>query len=312
MGGYEISMKDSPPGILGSRTSLIEVEGVVIAIHEWGPAGSDRTVLFWHGAELHSGLSFAEVGSFLASAGVRSIALDAPGFGVSPEVYEARPELAHPRRLARLATEAASQVGVERAVFVGHSWGAHVACWAGCEPEPPWTALVLLDGGFFDFAELFGQVLGLRPEEALSFLRSKSSANAFSDWDAYLSHVRADRPRWSPVLDEIYRAAAWLDDSGRIRPRASAATSAAIAEPLMRDPTSQTWPVLARSGIPVVLELSTVPAEAASRRRQLFLEPFMSALPQSTVRLVEGASHELLEDTPKEVAEAIAQAAQPQ
>ncbi|MEO1293901.1 MAG: alpha/beta hydrolase, partial [Pseudomonadota bacterium] len=116
----------------------VEVEGLTIhaAERRTGSAGRDTAttpaIVLIHGAGLdHRDWTF----SFLEQLpkGVRVLAFDRPGFGGSE-----RPSIsgALPRTQARLLRQAASKLGVERAIVVGHSWGGAVAtAWALDAPE---------------------------------------------------------------------------------------------------------------------------------------------------------------------------------
>lgn len=266
-----------------------------VHVREWGPPASSDVVFFWHGAEYHSGASIAEVARHLAAEGVRTIAIDAPGFGRSPAG-----EALDPAAMARLAAETVARHSRVPAVFAGHSWGAHVACWAGAISASSWRGLFLLDGGFFDFAELFA-ARGVEIAGALQTLHDLFEQAGFADWPSYFAQLSGGRGSWTPAQEARYRAAAYEAPDGRIRPIVSGATSAAIAAGVVRMRTSTTWPTIAAAGLPVHLLLSTEPAEAAARRLSL-VSDFRAALPAAGIESVPDSTHEIVDDAPGVVA----------
>ena len=63
----------------------------------------------------------------------------------------------------------------------------------------------------------------------------------------------------------------------------------------MRTRPSRTWPSIATSGIPTLLLLATVPADArADNERDSSV--FVAEVPQAEVVFVDGASHSMLND----------------
>jgi pimeloyl-ACP methyl ester carboxylesterase len=105
-------------------------------------------VFFWHslGPQM-SGAAFATVGGRLADRGFHVTAVDAPGFGASPELPESEYALS-------ALVERAAEIAPERCVFVGHSWGGAVAVhYAATHPERV-ASLVLLDSGHIDYGDI--------------------------------------------------------------------------------------------------------------------------------------------------------------
>lgn len=152
-------------------------------MREWGePDG--RTVLCWHGAG-GTADDFAEIAPVLAERlQLRVVAIDGPGHGQSPAPAA---EAFRPTALARLATEILDELEVERAVFVGFSWGATIGCWlAACYPARV-AALALVEGGHMDFAD----VPGFRADRTLDDWISDARAAAASQGAAFGSHSPA-------------------------------------------------------------------------------------------------------------------------
>jgi len=157
--------------------------GGSIFARSWGaPTGS--TVLCWHGAG-GSSADYAGIGPDLADRlGVRVVAIDAPGHGQS----SARPaEEFRPSALAMLAIEILDELNVARAAFLGFSWGATVGCWfAALNPERT-LALVLVEGGHFDFADL----PDFRSDRTLNELVAEAEALVTDEGADFGSHTPA-------------------------------------------------------------------------------------------------------------------------
>jgi pimeloyl-ACP methyl ester carboxylesterase len=120
-------------------------------VHEWGRHG-DPPLVFWHslGPDA-SGVAIAEIAPVLASSGRHVLAVDAPGFGGSPALA---PEDYSVRALVERLRDLVDEREVVRPVLMGHSWGAAIAVsYAGAYPYDV-RALVLLDSGHLDYADL--------------------------------------------------------------------------------------------------------------------------------------------------------------
>lgn len=110
---------------------MVPVGQTVVHAHLEG-AAEDPVVILVHGASGNSrDFSFDLTGRLAGR--YRVIAFDRPGLGHTPALH-ARGE--SPQEQARLLDDAAAALGVERAVIVGHSYGAAVAmAWALERPE---------------------------------------------------------------------------------------------------------------------------------------------------------------------------------
>ena len=117
----------------------------------WGSPGAPTTLLCWNGAG-GSSADFAEIARQLVDRlDSRVVAIDAPGHAKSV----ARPADAfRPSALAKLATEVLDELNVEQTVFLGFSWGATIGCWLAARHPERTLALVLIEGGHMDFADV--------------------------------------------------------------------------------------------------------------------------------------------------------------
>ena len=86
-----------------------------------------------------------------------------------------------------LASEILDELDARQAVFVGFSWGATVGCWfAALDPERT-LALVLVEGGHFDFADL----PGFDADRTLDELVAEAEAAEASEGGSFGSHSPA-------------------------------------------------------------------------------------------------------------------------
>jgi pimeloyl-ACP methyl ester carboxylesterase len=110
--------------------------------------GDGAPVLYWHGIGLRSRASLTlECAPALAERGLRIVAVDVPGWGRSPPLDRRRYA---PTELADLAAAALDALEVDRAAFMGFSWGADVGLHVAASHPDRLTSLVLLDAGYSD------------------------------------------------------------------------------------------------------------------------------------------------------------------
>ncbi|MEU5841043.1 alpha/beta hydrolase [Rhodococcus sp. NPDC047139] len=121
-----------------ARTRRLEVDGFTWNIHDHGDGPA---VVLCHGFP-GLGYSFRYQFSPLAAAGYRAVAPDMPGYGRTdrPEALEDYTNVAVTDRLVRLL----DALGIDRAVFVGHDFGAPVAWTMALRHPDRVTGLVLL------------------------------------------------------------------------------------------------------------------------------------------------------------------------
>lgn len=122
---------------------FVEVDGVRLHYVDRGE-GPPVVLLHGNGAMLQDFEASGVTG--LAAKAHRVIAFDRPGFG-----YSERPRsvLWTPRAQARLIARALEQIGIERAVVVGHSWGALAAVAMALDEPERVAGLVLLSGYYY-------------------------------------------------------------------------------------------------------------------------------------------------------------------
>jgi pimeloyl-ACP methyl ester carboxylesterase len=279
------------------QPTRLEVAGARLAVREWGEPGSP-TVFFWHAlGTVTSGAYAAELAPALVDEGFRVVSPDGPGHGDSAPLAPERYRL---QSLVELVGELLDELGVERTVFVGHSWGAMIgAHFAAAHPERV-RALVLLDAGYADPQEQ----PGFDPDATPAALRERAHAMLavrWTDWSAFFADARDGIPRWTPDLADVFRAGV-TEENGGLRPAVEPDARAAAISALYFDGTmSETWPALAASGIPLLLLVATEPQDQEAFRTSACAR-FKAAVPHAVVRRVEGARHDLLVDAGPEVA----------
>ncbi len=108
----------------------IDVDGFCWQIDD---SGSGTAVVMCHGFP-GLGYSYRHQSAALAEAGFRSIALDMPGYGGTTRPRRDRG--LHQRRVANRLIDLLDALGIDKAVFVGHDFGAPVA-WTTALRHPP-------------------------------------------------------------------------------------------------------------------------------------------------------------------------------
>ena len=274
----------------------VQVGGTTLAVREWGrPDG--RPILFWHA--LGPAMSAAYAAELEPALGDewRLVAPDGPGFGRSPALpadgYRIEP-------LVGLLWGLADELGIERAVLGGHSWGGVIASVAAAERPERTEGLVLFDSGHRDYQD----DPGFDPGAPLETFVEEASRRRLrvGGWDELWSELAGMIPR--PLTDslrEAVRAGVREEPDGSIVGIPTAETSGAARHGLAGLRVSEAWPRIAAAGIPVLALLATQPAELRAANAQAG-ERYRAAVPHADVRLVDDASHSMLTDAGPEVA----------
>jgi pimeloyl-ACP methyl ester carboxylesterase len=255
-------------------------------VYEWGREG-DPAVLYWDGLG-GTGLHANEIAPLLVERfGLRVIAPDPPGHGRSAA---REPDAFRPSRLAAAAAELLAELGVERAAFVGFSWGGRVGCWFAARHPERTTALALVEGGHQGSSAPTGL------EAAIAEARVEREEDTFDDWDAFLAAEAESLRRWTPALEEAHRAV-MREEGGRVAPIATAEVVGAIHEGSRVEPLAETYSTIAAAGLPVLLLVADGEPEAVER--------FRTALPAARVEAVADGIHDLVSFAPERVATAV-------
>jgi pimeloyl-ACP methyl ester carboxylesterase len=119
------------------RRGGVQVGGTRLSYLQWGGEGRDALLL--HGITSNAP-TWWRVAPRLAGLGFRVTAFDMPGHGQSGETADHRIE-----SVARLISEAAQQLRMDRMLVIGHSWGGAVALAMTAGPSARVERLVLID-----------------------------------------------------------------------------------------------------------------------------------------------------------------------
>ena len=256
-------------------------------LYEWGRRG-DPALLYWDGVG-GTGLHANEIGPILAGEhGLHVIAPDPPGHGASAA---GDPDSFRPTRLAQAAAELLSELAIDRAAFLGFSWGGRVGVWLAARYPERLTALALVEGGHQGAYPQTG--LQAAVEEA----RAEREEETFDGWEAYFAYERQSLRRWTAALEEAHRAV-MREENGRVAPIASAEVVGAIYHGSRLEPLADAYPAIAAAGVPVLLLVAADSATEAVAR-------FRAALPAARVEAVPNAIHDLISFAPERIAGAV-------
>jgi pimeloyl-ACP methyl ester carboxylesterase len=247
-----------------------------------------------------SGAWIGEVAAVLAGRDYRVFAVDGPGFGASPPV---RAERYAVPELTRLLWAVADELGLERPVLVGHSWGGTIAVRAAADRPSDVAALVLLDSGHVDYADVPGSNAGASLEERVEAMRGQ--IHPVPSFDALADELAAEvRRPVTPALLEAVRAGVREGPDGSVEPIVTPETRAAAMQGAVAERPSESWSVLADAGVPVLLLLATEPEDARAANEAAATR-FQTAIPHADVRFCEGWGHDLIADGGPELADLV-------
>ncbi len=271
--------------------------GAELFVHEWGDPAAP-VVVYWDGLG-GTGLHANEIAPVLVRRfDLRVIAPDPPGHGRSPALA---PEGYRPSALARLAAGLLDSLGVPAATFVGFSWGAEVACAFGARHPERASALVLVDGGYWDFADLPGFDTGAGLEARVAAARRRAEDGAYPSWEAYFAAEGGALDRWTPALEEAHRATR-RENEGRIVAIAAPDVVGAVHHGNCLEPTAAEHAALRAGGLPILL---VTPSEGIGPVGSAGIERFRANVPQLRVETLPGGIHDLVSRAPAEVAELV-------
>jgi pimeloyl-ACP methyl ester carboxylesterase len=244
---------------LKPATRVVEAGGVTFFVRDWGEPGAPA-VCFWHGLG-GTGADLDSAAPLLAGGyGLRVLAPDAPGLGESPAA--AVPDGYSSDASAAQAAALLDALELERAIFLGHSWGATVGCYLAARHGDRLSAMVLLDGGYLDLGDL--PWAGPPPSFELLVELVRSGRG-----HARLEHTTPEV--WAAVVDAGFRQP----------------PSAVLGE--------------IPGNVPVLLVAAGEPEDMAAVREER-LTRFRTAVPHATIERMPGVSHNMLAEAGPEVA----------
>jgi len=263
------------------------VGGARLFVRRWGTRGG-TPLLFLHALGPASSAAFLGLGvGPLEDAGYDVAAPDLPGYGGSPPVS---PDHYAVPALAELVAGLADELGWERFVLAGHSWGGAIACHLAAAYPQRVRALVLVDSGHLDYADTPGASLDTTVEDLVA--EGDERRLRLRDRDAIVEMLHTDPD--DVLVDAFLEGMESASDGGLVSRTPGAARGPALFH-LTRSKQSDTWPAIAAADIPVLLLLATEPDEARVVNAQ-GARAFSAALPAAEVRWVEDATHSLVTD----------------
>ena len=271
--------------LAGGRPLRLRVAGAEVLLREWGEPDAPA-VLYWHGLSVWGPWELLESGpGWSRGAGVRLLAVSAPGWETPPLADYSM------TALARLLVAVLDALGLERAAFVGFSWGASIGSHLAADFPARLESLVLLDAGYTDVLPPAGQ-----PEPTLAELVASYRAQdlRFRGFQEYEAHMRPRFRSWRPAVAAAVRAG-MREEGGWVVPRVPAEVVAAGALGGMRQPPSRRLPEVGRAGVPLLLLASD--ATLATRYGREAFDRFRRQLPGADVEVL-SSSHYLLVDAP--------------
>jgi pimeloyl-ACP methyl ester carboxylesterase len=252
---------------------LVRSDAGTLAVREW-PAGGSTPLVFWHAlGPCASGAELVELAPRLAAHGLAPFSVDGPGFGASPPASDYELEA-----LAELLRATIGNLGLDRPVLMGHSWGGGVVTTLAALHPDEARALVLVDSGHIDYADLESAQNSPAPRQW-----EWESRDAFDAW------LEENLERPTPEVLAGYGAGV-LDRGDRVIGSSAQALLDARNGLLAR--LSPRWPLL--DGLPVLLLLATEPPHVEQNREHL--PRFQAAVPHADVCWVDGAGHGVIAD----------------
>lgn len=275
------------------NSSSVETSAGSLFVYEWGLPTSPA-VLYWDGLG-GTGLHANELGPLLEASGARVIAPDAPGHGRSAALEA---DGYRPSSLASIAAGLLSALGVEQALFVGFSWGAEVAVAFGARHPERASGILLVDGGYWDFADLEDFDTGRTLESWVERARKQAEDERYPTWDAYFAAEREALGRWTPALEDAHRAT-MRELEGAIVPIAGPEVVGATRRANCVEPSAGEHAALAASGVPILL---VTPEEGPGPVGRAGIERFRANVPQLEVETLPGEVHDLVSVAPADIA----------
>lgn len=275
--------RDNPP-----TGRLIDVDGVQVHYAELG-RGEPLVLLHGNGSMLQDFMSSGFVKE--AAKSYRVIAFDRPGYGYSDRP---RSTIWTPAAQAELLRSALRQIGVARALVLGHSWGASVAIALALE-HPEMVRGLILESGYY-YASVRADVV----------LMSGPAVPLVGDILRYTVSPPVARLMWPAMIRKLFSPApvaatfAAVPSEMATRPsqlRASAAESAlmipdAVAFQGRYGELEMPVAIVAGSGDKIV----DVDDQAVRLHREL---------PSSSLHVVEGCGHMVHHTSPRDVMAAV-------
>lgn len=267
------------------RTRTLSTDHDDVTIREWG--AGDRLLVALHalGPVSTGALYNCAVGP-LVEAGYHVVAPDLPGYGLTAPLPTEEYDVG---RLADRMWAVSDALGGTRITLVGHSWGGAIAMRMQMDAGARLEALVLVDSGHVDYADVDPDAAELSLDEWVQ--RARDQRLVVPD-RAALAEALELAPD-DPLMDDLLLG--MVEEDGRLVPRVTPEAQGAALHHLGRARQTETWPALKEELIPTLLLLATEPSTALEQNQRAG-HAFQAVVHQAEVQLLEGATHSLVTD----------------
>ena len=267
--------------VCGGRDLVVPGDGVRLAATRW--SGSGTPVVLIHG--LASQRRFWNL-VVPGLAGLPVVAFDARGHGES----ESPDDGYDTATVVRDLTTALDSLGLSRAVVVGHSWGASVACaFAAAHPERT-LAVVAVDGGISTPSARWSR------EDARTALAPPQFALPPEDLPGLLAQGPLAR-WWSPDVEDAVLPIFGVDADGLARSRLRLDHHLAVVDALWEyDPVATLSAIMAPTWVVVAQPLQVLDDEAGRawrEEKQAGIASATASLADPRVVILAGAIHDV-------------------
>jgi pimeloyl-ACP methyl ester carboxylesterase len=272
-------------------------DGIRLYARDWG--GSGQAVVLLHGLASNARI-WDGVAPRLTAAGLRVVALDQRGHGASDQPASGYDF----GTLVRDLDAALADLGLERPLLVGHSWGANVALQRAADRPGTLAGLVLVDGALASVTAWAGATRS----EAHRAMAPPRFAVPLADWLARAERFDTGGPGGQPWVREYLRAGVEVDDDDVARSRFRFDNHMQVVDALWDQRPEALFPLvdcpvlLCPAGDPADGGLAAVKRDAAGRA--------LALLPSATATWFEDTMHDIPLQRPAELAAELARFAE--
>ncbi|MGE0057053.1 MAG: alpha/beta fold hydrolase [Dehalococcoidia bacterium] len=266
----------------------IPVRGIELAVREW--PGGGTPFLLVHGLASNA-RTWDHVAEYLNERGHRVVSVDQRGHGLSDKPDEG---YGFDEVTADL-NELIQQLGMDRPVLAGQSWGGNVVLDYGSRWPDTVRGLVLVDGGFIDLASdpeaTWEQIsIDLKPPHLIGTPR-----------DRMLERMRGFHADWPEETLEMAMANFETMEDGTIRPWLTLDRHMQIVRALWDQRPSELYPL-----VPVPTMVAVADAGMNQRRHERKVSEIAAleaSLPVSRVRWFHETHHDIHMERPADLAQ---------
>ena len=190
-------------------------------------------------------------------------------------------------------------IGIEKAIVFGHSWGGNVAVGLAAHFPERVAALVMIDGGFFSPQMLPGATWEAFSQRLAPRDVSGTRAEFLARMSAQLAVC------WNAEIERIVQTMVYERD-GQIYDILRPENQAQVIRAMWDDPASELWPKIECPAL--IVPAGPSPDRAATdfaRTRKRMVELAAAGIPNSRVHWIPETIHDIGYHKPQELAQAI-------